>query len=68
MNYQTKDGEILDKICYEQYGFTGNAFETVLYSETNYDKTAFDVFSAGMVIDLPPVEPAKKRTETMLWE
>lgn len=68
MQYKTKDGEVLDKICHDTYGFTDNAFEKVLFESSNYDNTSFNVFNAGTVIELPVIEPAKKKTQTMLWE
>lgn len=68
MHYKTNDGDILDKICYDTYGFTNNSFESVLFNSSNYDKTSVNVFNAGTVIELPAIEPAKKKTQTMLWE
>lgn len=68
MQYTTKDGEKLDVICWQNYGSTKGTFEAVLFSPENYDATTAEIFSAGTVIELPPVEPAKRKAVTRLWE
>ncbi|EMO5715814.1 tail protein X [Enterobacter bugandensis] len=68
MKRTTKDGDILDKLCHEIYGFTDSAFESVLYDFGNYDITTIPVFDAGRVIEFNVKQPEKKKTEKMLWE
>lgn len=68
MQYVTKDGEKLDLICFDNYGFVNNSFEMVLYDPVNYDRTTKEIFSAGDDIELPVIEPEQAQTETMIWE
>jgi len=68
MLYTAKDGEKLDVVCWQNYGLIRGTFEAVLFSPENYDVTTTEIFSAGTVIELPPVEPAKRKSETQLWE
>lgn len=68
MEYSTKNGEKLDVICFKQYGFTNNSFENSLFDTKNYDLTTSEVFSAGVVIELPIIKPDEKSVTNSLWE
>ncbi|MHA1063858.1 tail protein X [Enterobacter ludwigii] len=68
MKCTTKDGDILDRMCHEIYGYTENSVESVLYNYGNYDITTLTVFSPGREIEFPVMRPEKKKTEKMLWE
>lgn len=68
MQYTTKEGEKLDIICLKKYGYVNNSFEKVLYDPVNYDLTTNEIFTAGVVFELPIIKPDEKRTENALWD
>lgn len=68
MEYTTKDGDRLDAICAKHYGFTNNSFEQVLYDTKNYDLTTNEIFSAGVIIELPIILADKKADTYSLWD
>jgi phage tail protein X len=68
MQYTTKDGDRLDKICARHYGSVHNTVEQVLYDPANDDLTTFDVFPAGVTITLPEIKPAEKEDDVVLWK
>lgn len=68
MEYTTKDGDKLDVICANHYGFTNNSFETVLFDTNNYDQTTAEVFSSGVKIELPIISANESIDTYSLWD
>lgn len=68
MQYTTKDGDRLDKICARHYGTAHNTLEQVLYDPANDDLTTYEVFPAGIIITLPVIKPADKQDDVVLWK
>ena len=71
MKYTTRDGDRLDAICQNYYGATDGVVEAVLYDTANYDLTTDEIFSAGVVINLPSIsasETIQTQEEHVLWE
>ncbi|MEZ2602862.1 tail protein X [Kluyvera intermedia] len=68
MQYTTKDGDRLDKICARHYGTVNNTVEVVLYDPQNYDLVTTEVFDAGTTFTLPVVKPQQKKKEISIWE
>lgn len=63
--YITKEGDILDWICWKHYGTT-SVIEKVL--SENPTITDYEL-SAGMIVNLPFIESVKdKRREIKLWD
>lgn len=68
MQYTTKDGDRLDKICARHYGSVTNTFEAVLYAVENYDLVSQEVYEAGVTFTLPVVKPQERKKEYSIWE
>lgn len=64
--YTTKDGDVLDDICYKFYGHLEGTVEKVL--ETN-DFLGFEppILSAGLKIKLPEINNRKSIETVRLW-
>lgn len=63
--YSTKDGDVLDWICWKHYGTTA-VIETVL--KANPTLTAYKL-AAGIEVKLPFIESVKdKRRSIKLWD
>ena len=66
MHYRTKDGDVLDKICWKYYGYTDGSVETVLQANRGLEQ--YDaVFDAGVVIELPEIETPPTDDTVKLW-
>ena len=66
--YTTKDGDMLDAICYNHYGFTDGAVETVYSEPRNKHLAEYTFLPAGLTIYLPPVSQETKATASKaLW-
>jgi phage tail protein X len=68
--YNCTDGESLDAICKDFYGFSRGSVEAVLSHENNRELSKkLPVLNHGDVVFLPPVsQPTKPETqETNLW-
>ena len=64
--YVTKDGDVLDGICWRYYGYTAGSTETVL--EANRGLEQYDaIFDAGIVIELPDIETPPVDDTVKLW-
>jgi phage tail protein X len=64
VNYVTKEGDVLDWICWKHYGTTA-VFEQILAA--NPDLTD-EKLSAGVVVKLPYISSIlSKRKELRLW-
>jgi phage tail protein X len=65
--YRTKDGDMLDAICYERYGSTDGTVEAVLSSNPGLAERG-PVYDAGVDIELPDaVSSATTKTTFALW-
>lgn len=63
--YNTKDGDVLDDICFRQYG-TSDAVITVLEANPNLaDQGA--ILTAGIAIILPDYTPEAIEDTDTLW-
>lgn len=66
INYTTKDGDVLDAICWKYYGSTVGTVEKVL--ETNRHLAELgSVFVAGVKIILPDLTPEEESESISLW-
>lgn len=67
--YRTKDGDMLDAICYRYYGIQSGAVELVLDANQNLSRQA-EQLPAGLIITLPDFLPATEKdvTPMRLWE
>lgn len=68
IEYTTKDGDVLDLICFQHYGFDIGVTETVL--EYNVGLSAHgEVLPAGLVIELPEITaPVAEVEQINLWD
>ena len=66
--YRTKDGELLDAICYRYYGRQSGVIELVLAANQNLSRQP-EQLPAGLVITLPDL-PAQTNdiTPIRLWQ
>jgi len=65
IQYRTKDGDVLDQICYDYYG-SEQAVHAVL--EANPGLADYGtVFSAGVEIILPDYTADDEKDEDVLW-
>lgn len=64
--YTTKDGDVLDDICYRFYGHLEGTVEKVL---KNNDFLGFEapVLTAGLKIQLPEINDRKSVEAVRLW-
>lgn len=66
--YRTKDGDMLDAICFERYGSTYGTVEAVLAANPGLAELG-PVYEAGLDIELPDaVASATTKTTFALWE
>lgn len=65
--YITKDGDMLDWICWRHYGRSGGTTETVLEANPHL---AFEParLSSGLVVVLPEIDPPVVTGRIRLWE
>lgn len=53
--YRTKDGDVIDQICFEHYGQTADVTEAVM--KLNAHLLAYgDHLPSGLIVQLPAVE------------
>lgn len=66
--YRTKDGEMMDAICFRYYGRSSGVVELVLAANQNLSRRA-EQLPAGLVISLPdlPVQ-TNDVTPLRLWQ
>lgn len=65
--YRTRDGDVLDDICWKHYGKQSKAVEIVL--EANRDLADYGkIMPAGIVITLPELPPIPKKQPIRLWD
>ncbi|NBV06577.1 MAG: phage tail protein [Proteobacteria bacterium] len=66
ITYITKDGDVLDSICFKYYGSTSGVVEKVL--ETNRHLAELGaVFAAGVKIILPDLTQEEETESVKLW-
>jgi len=67
ITYTTKDGDILDAICWKYYGTTFNkTAEKVLEANRHLAELGV-VFTAGVKIILPDLTPEEEPESISLW-
>ncbi|MGI9278208.1 MAG: tail protein X [Endozoicomonas sp.] len=65
--YTTKDGDMLDAICYRHYGNLNGTVERVLNANPGLCEKPL-VMPAGIVIDLPVLDSAEVNDAIDLFE
>lgn len=66
ITYTTKDGDVLDLICWKYYGSTSGAVEKVLEANRHLANLGA-VFSAGVKIILPDLASEEETESVKLW-
>lgn len=66
MKYLTRDGDMLDAICYKHYGRESAAVEVMEANPGLAD--AGTVLTAGIIIELPDLPQAPEKTTVTLWD
>lgn len=68
--YQTRDGDTLDRICWLHYGRQDGAVETVLEANRAIGLSSYGpILPSGLVIDLPDIDAAATDSATVsLWD
>lgn len=67
ITYLTKDGDVVDWICWRHYGFTSGAVEIVLQENpflAKYD----DFLPSGLLVNLPEIEKSNSAKTVKLWD
>lgn len=65
--YRTRDGDMLDDICWRQYGLQSGAVELVLEANPGLADLG-PVFSSGVLIELPDIAPPVQAGPVRLWD
>jgi phage tail protein X len=67
ITYRTKDGDVIDWICWKHYGFTSGAVEKVL--KINPKVAEFDEhLPEGLLISLPEISKENRAKQVKLWD
>jgi len=66
ITYVTKDGDVLDAICFKYYGSTSGVVEKVLQANRHLAELGA-VFTAGTKIALPDLTPEEETESVKLW-
>lgn len=66
ITYTTKDGDVLDSICWKYYGSTSGTVEKVLEANRHLANLPA-IFSAGVKIILPDLTPEEDSESVKLW-
>ncbi len=66
ITYATKDGDVLDAICWKYYGSTTGVVEKVLEANRHLAELGA-IFSAGVKIVLPDLTPEEETESVKLW-
>lgn len=67
VEYTTKDGDVIDQICWQHYGRTAGLVEQVLEANPHLAEYPI-ILDAGVVIKLPVLEPVQQQVLTKWWE
>lgn len=67
--YYTKDGDMLDWICWKHYGIQSGAVETVLAWNEGLEQYQ-EKLPAGLLIELPELEVEEQKIQApiKLWD
>jgi phage tail protein X len=66
--YRTQDSDMLDDICFRQYGRQSGAVEAVLEANPGLAEQG-PVYSSGLLITLPVITPAPAvASPVRLWD
>ncbi len=72
MEYKTRDGDMVDRICHQYYGDRPGATEAVLEANLKVSGKSLaewgPVLPAGLVINLPDLPAAAKAATVQLWD
>ncbi len=66
ITYVTKDGDVLDAICWKYYGSTSGTVEKVLEANRHLAELG-SIFAAGVKIILPDLALAEETESVKLW-
>ena len=66
ITYVTKDGDVLDAICWKYYGSTSGTVEKVLEANRHLAELG-SIFAAGVKIILPDLTPEEEAESIKLW-
>lgn len=66
ITYVTKDGDVLDAICWKYYGSTSGAVEKVLEANRHLAELG-SIFAAGVKIILPDLTQEEETESVKLW-
>lgn len=65
--YRTKEGDVLDRVCWKHYGAQAGAVEAVLEANTNLAEHG-EVLPAGLEITLPDLVLPETEKLIRLWD
>lgn len=65
--YKTKDGDVLDDICFKHYGHTNGTVEKVLEAN-RFLGFEPPILKAGLSIILPEISERKTTETVRLWQ
>ncbi len=66
ITYVTKDGDVLDAICWKYYGNTSGTVEKVLEANRHLAELG-SIFAAGVKIVLPDLSQEEETESVKLW-
>ena len=66
ITYVTKDGDVLDAICWKYYGSTSGTVEKVLEANRQLAELG-SIFTAGVKIILPDLTQEEETESVKLW-
>jgi phage tail protein X len=66
ITYVTKDGDMLDAICWKYYGSTSGTVEKVLEANRHLAELG-SIFAAGVKIILPDLTQEEETESVKLW-
>ncbi len=66
ITYVTKDGDVLDAICFKYYGSTTGVVEKVLEANRHLAELG-SIFAAGVKIILPDLTQEEETESVKLW-
>jgi len=68
VKYRTKDGDVLDAICWKHYGSQNGVVEAVLEANPHLSDQGA-ILATGVIIELPEIEIVSQSENTVrLWD
>lgn len=67
VQYRTKDGDTIDRVCWQHYGQQSGAVEAVLDANPGLADLG-PILSAGTIINLPEIETPAVEQGVSLWD